>query len=68
MLRVWKLHIRPDPDAPDMGQGYAIAASGEEARLLAGNPPGLLVFETRPETLWPGQPGRRAEWSWRASL
>ena len=56
MKRVWKLCIR-DRDGFDRRQGYALAASADEARQLAGDPPGLHVFEKHPAMLWPGVPG-----------
>lgn len=64
MPRVWKLIVRPDPEAPDTGQGYAFAETAEEARVLAGDIPHLLVFEKHPLMRWPGPPGDVIDWSW----
>ena len=36
--------VRPDPEAPETGQGYAWAETAEDAALLAGQIPHLLVF------------------------
>lgn len=62
MKRVWKLCVR-DSDGFDRRQGYALAASADEARKRAGDPPGLHVFEKPPEMLWPGAAGAVLDWS-----
>jgi|OM-RGC.v1.035154240 hypothetical protein len=62
MKRVWKLCVR-DEDGFDRRQGYALAASAEDAHAVAGNPQGLHVFEKPPAMLWPGVPGAVIDWS-----
>ena len=64
MPRVWKLVVRPDPEAPDRGQGYAYAETAEEAAILAGDIPHLIVFEKHERMLWPGPPGDVICWSY----
>ena len=63
MPRVLKLVVRPDPEAPDTGQGHAWAETAEDAALLAGPIPHLLVFEKPAGMLWPGHPGEVLDWS-----
>jgi len=62
MKWVWKLCIR-DSDGFDRRQGYALAASAEEARDLAGNPQGLHVFEKHLAMIWPGPQASVLAWS-----
>lgn len=62
MARVWKLCIRPDPEAPDRTRGYALAETAEEAAAIARHPPHLLVFPKPEGTRWPGRPGAVLDW------
>ena len=57
-MRVWKICIRPDPELPDLAQGYALAETAEEAAALVDHPD-CHVFEKHPNMLWPGEPGTR---------
>lgn len=60
MLHTWKIVIRPDPEAPDLAQGWALARSQAEALALVGHP-AALAFPSAAQ--WPGQPGSRLSWS-----
>ncbi len=59
-MRVWKLLIRPHGDAPDLGQGWALAETLGEALRLAGHPEAMAILT---ETTWPGAPGELVFWS-----
>ena len=61
-MRVWKIVIRPDSEAPDLAQGYALAETAQKARAMVDHP-ATLVFEMHPETSWPGEPNSRLVWS-----
>jgi hypothetical protein len=60
-MRVWKIVIRPDPEARDLAQGYAWARTAQEARNLV-DEPDVLVFEKHPDMMWPGSPAKRLIW------
>lgn len=61
-MRVWKIVIRPDPDAPDLAQGYAWARTAQEAPNLV-EEPDVLVFQMHRDMMWPGNPEKRLIWS-----
>ena len=43
-MHVWKVCIRPDPEAPDLAQGYVLAADREDAFATVDHPD-AEVFE-----------------------
>ena len=47
-MPVWKVCIRPDPEAPDLAQGYVLAADREDAFATVDHPD-AEVFEAGPE-------------------
>ena len=62
MKRVWKLCVRDD-EGFDRRQGYALAETESEARSLAGDPPGLVIFTKPAAMIWPGSEGEAISWS-----
>ena len=58
---VWKVVIRPRPDAPDVRQGYVRAESEDEALVLVNSQ--FAVLWTCPGKLWPGSPNSSLCWS-----
>lgn len=60
MLHTWKICIRPDPNAPDVRQGYVLALNEGEALQIAGDGH-AKAFPLR--CLWPGAAGERLCWS-----
>lgn len=60
MPQTWKVIIRPDPEAPDLAQGWALARSRAEALALVGHP-AAMAFPVAAQ--WPGKPGSRLDWT-----
>lgn len=59
-MLVWKIVIRPNPQEPDLAQGYALAATMEEALAMVGHND-ANAFPHR--DLWPGRADERLCWS-----
>ena len=57
-MHVWKVCIRPDPEAADVAQGYVLAADEQDAFAIVDHPD-AEVFETDPAMPWPGHAGQR---------
>ena len=55
-MQVWKVIIRPDPQAPDLAQGYALAEKRKDVYERVGHPD-TMVFWQHLQTPWPGEPG-----------
>ena len=60
-MRVWKVCIRPDPVAPDLAQGYVLAADKKDAFATVDHPD-AEVFEAEPAMPWLGHAGERIVW------
>ena len=61
-MPVFKICIRPDPEAPDLAQGYVLATDRDDA-LATVDHPDAEVFETAMP--WPGYSGQRVVWGTR---
>lgn len=57
---IWKIAIRPDPDAPDTRQGYVRAETERAALQLAGSTHALAW--PCPGKMWPGNPNTDVCW------
>ena len=59
-MPVWKAVVRPDPECPDVRQGYVRADDEDKARRLVGDD--VLLF-AKPGMIWPGAPGAAVDWT-----
>ena len=55
MAPVWKTCVRPDPELPDIAQGYVRAESADEALALIGHPAALAFPCADEGALAPGE-------------
>ena len=60
-MHVWKVCIRPDPEAPDIAQGYVLAADKKDAFATVDHPD-AEEFEADSAMPWPGHVGERLVW------
>ena len=60
-MPIWKVCIRPDPEAPDLAQGYVLAADKKDAFATVDHPD-AEVFEVDSAMPWPGKVGERLVW------
>ncbi len=60
-MPVWKVCIRPDPEAPDLALGYVLAAGKKDA-FAAVDHPDAEVFEADTVMPWPGHVGECLVW------
>ena len=58
---IWKICIRPRPDAFHRRQVYVQARTKDEAFELVGDP--FALAWPCPDGPWPGLPGERIHWS-----
>lgn len=61
MTHVWKIVVRPDPELPDFGQGYALAETKEEAIAMAGCPHTMAAISLVQD--WPGALSQKFFWT-----